>query len=83
MSKERNETRQLSPVLENYLEIIFYQEIHEGAARASSIAEAAGVSRSTVTSTLKTLKEMGYVDYLSLIHISSAPPHPKSGALRG
>ena len=56
MSKERNETRQLSPVLENYLEIIFYQEIHEGAARASSIAEAAGVSRSTVTSTLKTLK---------------------------
>ena len=77
MSKERNETRQLSPVLENYLEIIFYQEIHEGAARASSIAEAAGVSRSTVTSTLKTLKEMGYVDYepYSLIHLTEAGMH--------
>ena len=55
MPEERNDARQLSPVLENYLEIIFHQEIREGAARASSIAEAAGVSRSTVTSTLKAL----------------------------
>ena len=47
MPEERNDARQLSPVLENYLEIIFHQEIREGAARASSIAEAAGVSRST------------------------------------
>ena len=61
MPEERNDARQLSPVLENYLEIIFHQEIREGAARASSIAEAAGVSRSTVTSTLKALKSMGYV----------------------
>ena len=45
MPEERNDARQLSPVLENYLEIIFHQEIREGAARASSIAEAAGVSR--------------------------------------
>lgn len=77
MSKERTETRQLSPALENYLEIIFYQEIQEGAARASSIAEAAGVSRSTVTSTLKALKEMGYVDYepYSLIHLTEAGMH--------
>ena len=44
MPEERNDARQLSPVLENYLEIIFHQEIREGAARASSIAEAAGVS---------------------------------------
>lgn len=41
MPEERNDARQLSPVLENYLEIIFHQEIREGAARASSIAEAA------------------------------------------
>lgn len=59
MSQERNDVRQLSPALENYLEIIFHQEIREGAARASSIAEAAGVSRSTVTSTLKVLKKWG------------------------
>ena len=56
MPEERNDARQLSPVLENYLEIIFHQEIREGAARASSIAEAAGVSRSgsTVTRTRRT-----------------------------
>ena len=77
MPEERNDARQLSPVLENYLEIIFYQEIREGAARASSIAEAAGVSRSTVTSTLKALKSMGYVDYepYSLVHLTEAGMH--------
>lgn len=64
--------RQLSPVLENYLEIIFYLETREGAARASSIAETAGVSRSTVTSALKALQAMGFVDYkpYSLIHLT-------------
>ena len=77
MPEERNDARQLSPVLENYLEIIFYQEIREGAARASSIAEAAGVSRSTVTSTLKALKSMGYVDYepYSLVPLTEAGMH--------
>lgn len=77
MPEERNDARQLSPMLENYLEIIFYQEIREGAARASSIAEAAGVSRSTVTSTLKALKSMGYVDYepYSLVHLTEAGMH--------
>ena len=64
--------RQLTPVLENYLEIIFYEEIKEGAARPSAIADRAGVSRSTVTSMLKTLKNMGYVEYApySLIHLT-------------
>mgnify|MGYP000903517178 CR=1 FL=1 len=52
----RAERKALSPALENYLEIIFLEEAREGAARASSIADAAGVSRSTVTSTLKVLK---------------------------
>ncbi len=77
MPQERNDVRQLSPALENYLEIIFYQEIREGAARASSIAEAAGVSRSTVTSTLKVLKKMGYVEYepYSLVHLTDAGLH--------
>ena len=77
MPEERNDARQLSPVLENYLEIIFHQEIREGAARASSIAEAAGVSRSTVTSTLKAPKSMGYVDYepYSLVHLTEAGMH--------
>ena len=36
MPEERNDARQLSPVLENYLEIIFHQEIREGAAPVPS-----------------------------------------------
>ena len=56
---------------------LLLKEIREGAARASSIAEAAGVSRSTVTSTLKALKSMGYVDYepYSLVHLTEAGMH--------
>ncbi len=71
MSEDKE--RRLSPVLENYLEIIFYEEAREGAARASSIAAAAGVSRSTVTSALKVLKQLGYVEYApySLIHLTA------------
>lgn len=66
------ETRQLSPVLENYLEVIFVLENNDGAARASAIADGARVSRSTVTSTLKTLKSMGLVEYspYSLIRLT-------------
>ena len=68
----RAATKTLSPALENYLEIIFLEEAKEGAVRASSIAEAAGVSRSTVTSTLKVLKSMGFVEYApySLVHLT-------------
>ena len=68
----RAATKTLSPALENYLEIIFLEEAKEGAVRASSIAEAAGVSRSTVTSTLNVLKSMGFVEYApySLVHLT-------------
>lgn len=68
----QTERKTLSPSLENYLEIIFLEEAKDGAARASSIADAAGVSRSTVTSTLKVLKSMGLVEYqpYSLIHLT-------------
>lgn len=64
--------RELSAALENYLEIIFRLETSEGAARAGAIAEAAGVSRSTVTSALKALKGLGLVEYApySLIHLT-------------
>ncbi|CAK7005862.1 MAG: HTH-type transcriptional regulator MntR [Desulfovibrio sp.] len=64
--------RELTAVLENYLEIIFKLEMDEGAARAGAIAEAAGVSRSTVTSSLKALKAMGLVEYspYSLIRLT-------------
>ena len=64
--------KKLSPVLENYLEIIFLHELRDGAARASDVADAAGVTRSTVTSALKALQRMGYVEYepYSLIHLT-------------
>lgn len=66
------ERKALSPALENYLEIIFLEEAKDGAARASSIADAAGVSRPTVTTTLKALKAMGFVEYepYGLIHLT-------------
>ena len=69
---QEQEKKTLSPALENYLEIIFLEEARDGAARASSIADAAKVSRSTVTSTLKTLKSMGLVEYepYSLVHLT-------------
>ena len=64
--------RELTPALENYLEIIFRLEVREGAARTGGIADAAGVSRSTVTSALKVLKTMGLIEYspYSLIYLT-------------
>lgn len=52
-----------SPILENYLKIIFQEEFEIGLARTGSIAEKAHVSSATVTSTLKILKKMGYISY--------------------
>ncbi len=71
-TQQRYGGRELTPVLENYLEIIFQLEMHEGAARAGAIADEAGVSRSTVTSSLKVLKSMGLVEYspYSLIRLT-------------
>ncbi len=64
--------KKLSHILENYIEIIFEEEMNEGAARASSIADKAEVSRSTITSALKNLKDLGYIDYspYSLIRLT-------------
>ena len=55
--------RSLTPSLENYLKIIFREEQEGGSAHASAIADAAGVSRATVTSTLKALRGMGLIEY--------------------
>jgi len=72
-AQETSPRKALSPVLESYLEIIFLEETRHGAARAKAIAEAAGVSRSTVTSTLKILKALGMVEYApySLIRLTA------------
>ena len=55
--------RSLTPSLENYLKIIFREEQEGGSAHASAIADAAGVSRATVTSTLKALRSLGLIEY--------------------
>jgi DtxR family Mn-dependent transcriptional regulator len=62
----------LSPTLENYMEIIFRLEMNDGAAKAGAIAEAASVSRPTVTRTLKTLKKFQLIEYTpySLIRLT-------------
>ncbi len=59
--EDKNE--KLSPILENYLEIIFHEELESGVARTGTIAEKAKVSSSTVTSALKSLQKMGYITY--------------------
>ncbi len=58
-----NNEEKLSPILENYLEIIFHEEYSEGIARTGTIAQKAQVASSTVTSALKALQKLGYVDY--------------------
>ncbi len=55
--------RPLSPSLQHYLEIIYREELQHGTAHASNIADCAGVSRATVTSTLKALRGMGLIEY--------------------
>lgn len=55
--------------LEDYLVTIFRLEMAHGAARSSDIAEAQGVSRSTVTSALKGLAARGLIEYSPYSHI--------------
>lgn len=53
----------LSPIQENYLEIIFLAETRTGPVKPSFIAEQAKVSRSSVTSALKNLHSLGLIHY--------------------
>lgn len=57
------ENTPLSNTLEDYLVAIFHLEMERGAARSRDIAEAQGVSRSTVTSALKALAARGLIEY--------------------
>ncbi len=59
----KDKDEKLSPILENYLEIIFHAEFEYGLARTGIIAEKAEVSSSTVTSALKSLQKLGYLTY--------------------
>lgn len=56
-------TPPLSNTLEDYLVTIFHLEMERGAARSRDIADAQGVSRSTVTSALKALAARRLIEY--------------------
>ena len=58
-----SDARKLTAVQEDYLAVIYREEMTEGLARGCRIAKAAGVTRSTVAMTLRALKAAGYVDY--------------------
>lgn len=59
----------LTTTLEDYLVAIFKLEMNNGVARASDIAQAQEVSRSTVTSALKSLGARDLIDYAPYSHI--------------
>ncbi len=60
----------LSPTLEKYVMIIHYEELKGGPVKASTIADSANVTRATVTRTLKTLSDLGYINYSPYAPIS-------------
>ena len=53
----------LTAIQADYLEIILEELLVNGSARGCAIAKAANVTRSTVTSTMRALKEMGFIHY--------------------
>ena len=59
----------LTTTLEDYLVAIYNLEMANGVARASDVATAKGVSRSTVTSALKGLSARGLIVYAPYSHI--------------
>ena len=58
-----HETLKVTAVLEDYLEAIFNLSRHDMGARSRDIAEALNVHKSTVTSALKALSQMGMINY--------------------
>lgn len=54
----------VSPTRENYLKFILLEERENGTARACNLANALGVTRSTVATTFRELKADGLIDYV-------------------
>lgn len=63
----------LTTTLEDYLVAIFKLAMTRGVARSSDIAQAQGVSRSTVTSALKNLAARHLIDYTPYSHVRLTP----------
>jgi len=68
-----SEAAGLSAALEDYLEIISQLAAEHGVARASNIADALSVHKSTVTSALKGLAERGLINYSPYALVTLTP----------
>jgi DtxR family Mn-dependent transcriptional regulator len=60
----------LSPQMQDYLETITHLQEEARVARAKDIAQRLGVSRATVTSALRVLREHGLINYQPYSHIT-------------
>ncbi len=67
-----DEEKKLPQLLEDLIVLIFIEELQIGAARASTIATKAKISRSNLTNSLKILKKQDYIIYepYSLIYLT-------------
>ena len=73
----------LTAVQSDYLEIIYEEFLMSGRARGCTIAETAGVTRATVSATLRSLRTLGYIDYVPYGSIELTPTGlTKAKALR-
>ena len=71
--------KSLSPIQENYLEIIFLAETQNGPVKPSIIAQQANVSRSSVTSALRNLHALGLINYAPYSPITLTPAGEQIG----
>ncbi len=73
----KKENNKLSSLCEDLIAAIFLEESQEGAARASTVAEKANISRSNMSNTLKLLKKQDLIIYepYSLIHLTEKGKH--------
>lgn len=54
---------ELSNIQADYLELIYEEFLESGSARGCTIAQAANVTRATVTAAMRSLKALGYIRY--------------------
>ena len=60
---KNNDASELSNIQSDYLELIYEEFLEHGSARGCTIAQAANVTRATVTAAMRSLKALGYIYY--------------------
>ena len=59
----KEDASELSNIQADYLELIYEEFLESGSARGCTIAQAANVTRATVTAAMRSLKTLGYIHY--------------------